>query len=93
MTQPINIEALRTQVQAMAYVRGTPDEVAQWREANAEACANLAIEGMDLTIEEHAMFAMFMEEGVPLSLVPQIVLSLYGKGSISTAPGPASDRP
>lgn len=93
MTIAIDVEALRAQVRAMDYVRGTAAEVEQWREANAEACANLAIEGMNLTIEEHAMFAMFMEEGVPLSLVPQIVLSLYGKGSISTAPGPASDRP
>ena len=92
MTQPINIDALRAQVRAMDYVRGTAAEIEQWREANAEACANLAIEGMDLTIEDHAMFAMFMEEGVPPSLVPQIVLSLYGKGSTSTAPGPASVR-
>lgn len=84
----IDLKTLRAQVRAMDYVRGTPAEVEQWREANAEACANLAIEGMDLTIEDHAMFAMFMEEGVPPSLVPQIILSLYGKGSTSNAPGP-----
>ncbi|WDA39581.1 antitoxin VbhA family protein [Sphingobium sp. YC-XJ3] len=84
----IDLPALRAQVRAMDYVRSTPAEIEQWREANAEACANLAIEGMDLTIEDHAMFAMFMEEGVPPSLVPQIVLSLYGKGSTSTALGP-----
>lgn len=92
MTQPINIEALRSQVRAMDYERGTAAEVEQWREANAEACANLAIESMGLTAEEHAMFAMFMEEGVPPSLVPEIVLSLYGKGSTSTAPDPACAR-
>lgn len=92
---PIDLPALRAQVRAMDYVRGTAAEMEQWREANAEACANLAIEGMDLTIEEHAMLAMFMEEGVPPSLVPQIILSLYGKGSTSTAPAPApaSARP
>ena len=90
---PIDLPALRAQVRAMDYVRGTPAEIEQWREANAEACANLAIEGMDLTIEEHAMLAMFMEEGVPPLLVPQIILSLYGKGSTSTAPAPASARP
>src|SRR3546814_6773796 len=51
---PIDLPALRAQVRAMDYVRGTAAEMEQWREANAEACANLAIEGMDLTrSEEH----------------------------------------
>jgi hypothetical protein len=29
---PIDVEALRAQVQAMDYLRGTPDEVELWRE-------------------------------------------------------------
>lgn len=31
---PINVEALHAQLQAMDYLRGTPDEVALWREDN-----------------------------------------------------------
>lgn len=89
---PVDLSALRAQVRAMDYVRGTADEVEEWREANAEAHANLAIEGMVLTIEDHAMFEMFMEERVPPSLVPHIILGLYSKGSTSIVPDPASAR-
>lgn len=46
---PIDVEALRAQVQAMDYLRGTPDEVALWREDMAESRANLAIEDMILS--------------------------------------------
>src|SRR3546814_18031878 len=72
---PIDLPALRAQVRAMDYVRGTAAEMEQWREANAEACANLAIEGMDLTIEEHALLAMFMERSEERRV---------GKGCVST---------
>ena len=54
---PVDLSGLRAQVRAMDYVRDTADEVEEWREANAEARANLAIEGMALTIEDHAMLA------------------------------------
>src|SRR3546814_9700548 len=63
---PIDLPALRAQVRAMDYVRGTAAEMEQWREDNAEACANLAIKCMDLAIEDNAMLTMFMKEGVPL---------------------------
>lgn len=36
---PIDVEALRDQVQAIDYLRGTPDEVAQWQEDMAESRA------------------------------------------------------
>lgn len=88
MTQPINIEALRAKVQAMAYVRGTPDEVALWREDMAESCANLAIEDMILSADEDAMFAMMLDEGLPPSLMPSVILTLYGKDA--TAPDRAA---
>ena len=48
MTRALDIGAIRAQVRALDYVRGTPAEVAMWREGDAEARANLAIEGMDL---------------------------------------------
>lgn len=73
----IDVEALRVQVRAMDYVRGTPEEVAQWREDNEDSRANLVIENMIPTADEDAMFAMLLNEGVPPSLVPSIILTLY----------------
>jgi hypothetical protein len=60
----LDVEAIRAQVRALDYVRGTPAEIAMWREGDAEACANLTIEGMDLTADEHALFDMLREEEV-----------------------------
>ncbi len=71
----IDVEALRVQVRAMDYVRGTPEEVAQWREDNEDSRANLVIENMIPTADEDAMFAMLLNEGVPPSLVPSIILT------------------
>src|SRR3546814_2140553 len=47
-----------------------------WREADAEARANLTIEGMDLTIGEQALFEMLRAEAVPPPLATAIVLKL-----------------
>ena len=79
----IDVEALRAQVRAMNYVRGTPDEVAQWREDDEDSRANLVIEGMTPTADEDAMFAMLRDEGVPPSLASSIILGLYGPTTIA----------
>src|SRR3546814_20554108 len=71
-----DIETLRNQVRTLDYVRGTPAEVAMWREADAEARANLTIEGMDLTIGEQALVEMLRDEAVPPPLATAIVLNL-----------------
>ena len=44
---PIDVEALRAQVRAMDYVRGTPEEVAQWRQDNEDSRANPRYRGHD----------------------------------------------
>jgi hypothetical protein len=75
VTRALDIGAIRAQVRALDYVRGTPAEVAMWREGDAEARANLAIEGMDLDADEHALFDMLRAEAVPL-LATAIVLKL-----------------
>lgn len=62
----LNIEAIRAEVRALHFRRGSLAEVAEWREADAESRANLAIEGMDLTPDEDALFAMLRDEAVPL---------------------------
>jgi len=79
----IDMEALRAQVRAMNYVRGTPDEVAQWREDDEDSRANLVIEGMTPTADEDAMFAMLRDEGVPPSLASSIILGLYGPTTLA----------
>ena len=79
----IDVEAVRAQVRAMDYVRGTPEEVAQWREDNEDSRANLVIEGMIPTPDEDAMFAMLLDEGVPPTLVTSIVLALYLPATIA----------
>jgi hypothetical protein len=81
---PIDLEELHAQVQAMDYLRGTPDEVAQWHEDMAESRANLAIENVVLSDDENAMFAMMLDEGLPPALMPSVILTLYGQDA--TAP-------
>lgn len=68
-----DIEAIRAQIRAMNFVRGTPAEVAQWREDDEDSRANLAIEGMALDANEAAMFDMFLDEAVPPELCTRIV--------------------
>lgn len=72
----LNIEAIRAEVRALHFRRGSLAEVAEWREADAESRANLAIEGMDLTPDEDALFAMLRDEAVPPPLATQIILKL-----------------
>lgn len=71
-----DIEAIRTQVSAMDFRRGTAAEVAMWREDMAESRANLAIEDMIPTPNEDAFFDMMVDEGVSPPLVSQILLRL-----------------
>jgi hypothetical protein len=40
VTRALDIGAIRARVRALDYVRGTPAEVAMWREGDAEARAN-----------------------------------------------------
>ena len=77
----IDLEALRERIREMEFERGTPEQVALWREDVEEARANLAIEDMTPTIDEDAMFAMMLDEGVPPALMPSIILSLYQPGT------------
>ncbi|KAJ8139275.1 hypothetical protein OY671_007513, partial [Metschnikowia pulcherrima] len=69
-----DIEAIRREVRASDFVRGTPADVEVWHEADAESRANIAIEGMALTPAEEASFNMLREEAVPPPLATQIIL-------------------
>jgi len=76
-----DIEALRAQIRAMDFVRGTPEEVAQWREDDRDSRANLAIEGMTPEPQEDELFAMMMDEGVPPPLATKIIVDLLQAGA------------
>ena len=80
MTQ-IDLDMLRERIRSMDFQRGTPEQVALWREDVAEARANLVIEDMTPSGDEDAMFAMMLDEGVPPSLMPSIILGLYKPGT------------
>ena len=71
-----DIEVIRTEVRAIDFTRGTPAEVAMWREDMAESRANLVIEDMIPTPNDDAFFDMLLDEGVSPPLVSQILLRL-----------------
>ena len=58
----LDIDAIRREVRALDYVRGSSAEAALWREDDADARANLAIEGMALEPDDDALFDMLREE-------------------------------
>ena len=72
----LDVESIRRQVRALKFRRGSLVEVALWREDDADARANLAIEGMALTPDEEALFDMLRDEAVPPPLATQIILKL-----------------
>ncbi|MCD2317580.1 hypothetical protein LQ954_15635 [Sphingomonas sp. IC-11] len=72
----LDIEAIRREVRSLDFERGTLADVAEWREADAESRANLAIEGMALSAEDEALFDMLRDEAVPPTLATQIILKL-----------------
>lgn len=72
-----DVEAIRAQARAMDFVRGTPGEVAMWREDMAESRANLVIEDMIPTANDDAFFDMLLDEGVSPALTIQILHRLY----------------
>ena len=76
MMADFDIEAIRAQILGMDFVRGTPAQVALWREDMAESRANLVIEDMIPTPNEDAFFDMLLDEGASPPLVSQILLRL-----------------
>lgn len=74
----LDVEAIRAEVRALDYERGSSADAAMWREEDADARANLAIEGMALTPDDDALFDMLRGEAVPPPLATAIVLKLLG---------------
>lgn len=74
----LDVEAIRREIRALDFVRGTPAEVTMWRNDDADSRANLAIEGMAMETDEHLLFDMLRDEAVPPPLATQIILRLLG---------------
>ncbi len=70
------IEAIRAEVRAMKFVRGTPAEIALWLEDMTDSRANLVIEGIIPAPNDDALFTMMRDKGMPPPLVLQIPLRL-----------------
>ena len=75
------LKAMDAKPRDILRVRGTPAELVEWRMAHEDSRANLVIEDMTPTGDEDAMFAMMLDEGVPPSLMPSIILGLYKPGT------------
>jgi hypothetical protein len=73
----VDLIKMQTQIRSMTFERGTPDQIALWRDDLAEARANLVIEGFVPTADDDEMFAMMLDEGVPPRLMPTLILQLY----------------
>lgn len=71
-----DVEAVRAEVRALNYVRGTPAEQRAWREADEDARHNNVIEGLAYLPVEEALFDMLRDEAVPPELATQIILRL-----------------
>ena len=79
----VDLIKMRAKIRSMTFERGTPDQIALWRDDLAEARANLVIEGLAPTADDDEMFAMMLDEGVPPRLMPTLILQLYQQGSRS----------
>lgn len=74
----LDIEAIRAEVRALDFVRGSSADAAAWRDDDADSRANLTIENMALEPDEDALFDMLRDEAVPPPLATQIILKLHG---------------
>ncbi|KKI21918.1 hypothetical protein [Sphingomonas sp. Ag1] len=75
----LDLDGLWQHIRSADYPRGTPDQVALWREDLDESRANLAIEGLDLDAEDEALFAMMLEEGLSPTAMVEVIRGLYRK--------------
>lgn len=69
----IDVDAMRARVRSTDFERGTPEQIEQWRRHDAGSRHSLVIEGMNPEADEDALFAMFMEEGVPPELASNMI--------------------
>lgn len=72
----LDIDAIRAQIRAMDFERGTSDQIAQWREDDRDSRHNLIIDAMCPEPIEDRLFAMMLDEGVPPALASKLVVNM-----------------
>ncbi|PZT91386.1 hypothetical protein [Sphingomonas sp. ABOLH] len=77
----LDIDAIRAQIRAMHFERGTSDQIAQWREDDRDSRHNLVIDAMCPEPIEDALFVMLLDEGVPPVLASRLVVDVIRTGT------------
>lgn len=77
----LNIDAIRAQIRAMDFERGTSDQIAQWREDDRDSRHNLVIDAKCPEPIEDALFATLLDEGVPPALASRLVVDVIRTGT------------
>ena len=71
------IEQCRARLRAMDYIRRTPADVEIWRGNDIDARANNQIEGIESDTRSDALFAMLIDEAVPVDLAATVIVRLH----------------
>jgi hypothetical protein len=71
------IEQCRARLRAMDYIRRTPADVEIWRGNDIDARANNRIEGIESDTRSDALFAMLIDEAVPVDLAATVIVRLH----------------
>lgn len=77
----LDIDAIRAQIRAMDFERGTSDQIVQWREDDRDSRHNLVIDAMCPEPAEDALFTMLLDEGVPPALASRLVVDVVRTGT------------
>lgn len=77
----LDIDAIRAQIRAMDFERGTSDQIAQWREDDRDSRHNLVIDAKCPEPIEDAFFATLLDEGVPPALASRLVVDVIRTGT------------
>src|SRR3546814_19562277 len=84
MSMTLNIDAIRREVRVLDYARGSSAEAALWRDDDADARVNHAIEGMAHEPDDCALCDMLREDTVPPPPATASVLKPQGQPVLAT---------
>ena len=71
------IEQCRARLRAMNYTLRTPADVEIWRGNDIDARANNQIEGIESDARSDGLFAMLIDEAVPVDLAATVIARFH----------------
>ena len=71
------IEQCRARLRSMNYTRRTPADVEIWRGNDIDARANNRIEGIESDTRSDTLFAMLIDEAVPVDLAATVIVRFH----------------